>query len=263
MWGTLAQLLLGAVGEGNATKLNAQQMAKLEELQALFRDEPLPDIKEIEAEQLGPSARGNVYSDPELEAAQMEALGQLGDISRDGGLTLADRNAMNEIESDLAAGERSRRASLGDEMARRGQLGSGAELQMALSGQSAAANRAAKFGADVAADAQARAIDAMLKRGDLAGKVRGQDFAESSYRAEGNDSRDVWNAGAREKAKYHNAGLAQQQFANRMARLAGQVPAGNNIASQLGANANSQRQFWGNAGAAVDSWLDDEEPKKK
>jgi hypothetical protein len=81
--------------------------------------------------------------------------------------------------------------------------------------------------------------------------VRGQDWAEAAQTAGARDARAESNVGRREKANYYNAGLPQQNFTNKMSKNTGQLAPGNNLAAFHGNQAQSQRDFWGNMGAAA------------
>jgi hypothetical protein len=61
-----------------------------------------------------------------------------------------------------------------------------------------------------------RRFKAMLGRGEMAGKIRGQSFDEQAKKAEAQDLIERLNAASRSQADYRNAGLAQQNFNNQM-----------------------------------------------
>ena len=260
-WGALVQGGMQLAAEGAAQREREKQLELLRELMEEYRNVPLPELDPVTAEELGPSAFDELRGDPTLRAAQLDALGRLQDISRGGGLTLEDDAALAKVLGQAARQDRNQRARLSEDFAARGQLGSGAQLAMALQGQQATAQRGREEAMDRAAMAQRRSLDAILQGGRLAGEVRGQDYGEKARAAEARDEIARRNAASREKARYYNAGLAQQQFGNRMSRLGGMQGPGNNLASFYGqgaADARAAGAGYGRAayegGRAFDSW---------
>lgn len=251
-YGAMAGAMTGAAGSlagaSGQQNMSDAQRKLLEQILNEIRDIPLPDLERIMAEQLGPSAMEGVHSDPEQRQAQLDIMDELRDIYSSGGLNLEDKAALNEgLNRANVAGNASRQR-LASDFAARGQLGSGAQLAMGNMGAQSAANRANQTALDVGAMGQKRRMDAMGRYAGLASDVRGQDFGESSARAQAKDAADRWNAASREKAGYYNAGLAQQQFGNRMTKATGSQGAGNNLAAQYGADGRRLAALGGDVG---------------
>jgi hypothetical protein len=213
---------IGVVSAGVGELLSKGKRKEAEALMASAAAEydiPLPQLQQMVAEQLGPSAMEGVSTDPRLRDAQMQAFDALGQIQDSGGLTLADEAALERINNETARREAAGRNAIKNDMAARGTLGSGAELAMALNNQQQAAQRSYEAGRDRAAAAQARAWDAILAKSDMAGKMRSQDWGEKSQVAQAKDLIARYNANARTDAFKYNNDARQNQFDNRF-RLA-------------------------------------------
>jgi len=261
MAGMGLQALMQLAGESSAGMSRAEQLKLLRELMEEYRNVPLPELERLTGEELGPSALEGVGGDPALRDAQLAALGELQDVYRSGGLSLGDEAALSKVLGQSSRQEGRQRARLSEDFAARGQLGSGAQLAMALQGQQATAQRGRDEALERAAMAQKRSMDAILQRGRIAGEVRGQDYGEKARAAEARDAIARYNAASREKAKYYNSGLGQQQFNNRLARLSGSQGATNNLANFHGQGAQDARSAGAGYGRALyeggrtfDSW---------
>lgn len=240
-YGAIIQAAIALKAQADAGKITAKQFKLLEEQLARIANIPLPDLQKITAEQLGPSAMEGIQRDESLRGDQLSALESLRDIANSGGLSLGDKAAIEGINADVNAADRRRRASILADLAGRGQLDSGAALVASLSSAQDSANRARAGGRDTARAAEARKMEALRALSQGAGALRGQDFAEATAKAQARDEINRWNASAREKSSYYNAGLAQQQFGNAMAKATGQQAGANNLASAYGNEAAGVR----------------------
>jgi len=175
----------------------------------------LPQLERAVAEQVGPTALERITVDPAYKAAQMEALTKLGQISEEGGFTLADKAALNKTLGALSRRDAGARAAIAENMQARGTLGAGAELAQRLAAQQESSQMASERGMDIAAQAQQRALDAIMRRGQMAGEMRGQEYGEQERLAQARDAIARYNAGARASAQQYNLGLGQQQFENK------------------------------------------------
>lgn len=197
------------------------------------------------------TAMAGVSTDPRLKNAQMAALGSLQDVANQKGMTVADKAAVNQITSEENANERGQREAILQNAQQRGVGGSGLELASQLANQQGSATRASQRGFDVAANAQQRALEAMVQAGNMGGNIRNQDFSEQSAIAQAKDAISRFNAAnqnttqaanvaAKNQAQYanltnkqntananvdlsnkqqvYNKSLAQQQFENEMAK---------------------------------------------
>lgn len=225
---------------------------------------------------LGPSAMDSVNTDPRLKQAQLNALSQLGEIGQNG-MTLQDQSNLQKIQTQVGQQDRGAREAILQNNARRGTSGSGFELAAQLASQQASGDRAAQAGLDVAAQAQSRALEAILKGGDLSGSMRSQDFGEQSAKAQAQDAISRFNAqnsqnvqgqnvatrntaqaanlqnrqaisaqnvALRNQQQQHNKGLIQQNFDNQIKRAGGtaSINAANTNATNQQNQSNSQQQ---------------------
>lgn len=255
MWGAVAQVGMGLLGELLAGKSEAEQQRLMQQALDEFGNINLPALEKVLAEEQGASAFEGVRADPELISRQKEALGELERLYRSGGMTLADRANLADVQRETAGTERTSINRLRDELAATGRGGGGSELAMTLQAGSRGADRLHRAGLQTAADAQKRALDAMLEGGRLAGSMRSQGFDEESRKAAARDEVARFNAAARERAGMYNAQLPQQQFANQMNRAAGRSNQLGRMAGLQGQRADSTRQLWGGAGLAANEAL--------
>lgn len=251
------------LGEQKAGAQTAQQQAMLQQIYDELRNIPLPELERIVAEQLGPSAMEDVRSDPMQRQQQLEVMDELRNIFEGGGFNVEDRAAMSEAMNRANVQGGAQRRALASDFAQRGQLGSGARLALGNMDAQGAANRSSQMAQDIAARGEVRRRGALDKYGEMAGDVRRADFGEASARAGAADAASRWNASAREKAGYYNAGLPQQQFGNRVTRATGQQGAGGNLAKFYGDEAQGTRNQYANYGRAgaeaATAFLEDDE----
>jgi hypothetical protein len=249
--GPLIQAGASAMGEQKAGQLSAQQQQILKDIYENLRDTPLPDLKDVKAEQLGPTAMEGVHSDPQQRQQQLEVMSALRDMFEHGGFNIEDRAALSAALNEANVKGSAQRHMLQGEFAQRGQLGAGARLALGNMDAQGAANRSSQAALDVAAQGEKRRMAALGDYGNMAGHLRSQDFDEAQARATAKDAADRWNASAREKAGYYNAGLPQQQFTNQVTKATGQQGAGNNLSSYYGNEAQGVRNQYANHGRAA------------
>lgn len=236
------------VGELFAGQSRAKQMELIQKAVDQYGNIDMPKLQNVIAEELGPSSFNDIKADPRFADAQLSSLNALDQIGKQG-LTEKDRADLNETLGMSAQRESAGRARIEEDLGNRGQLGGGAELAMKLSNQQNSANGMNQNAMRIAAIQKQRAMDAILARGKLAGDIRGQEFGEKSRTAEANDIIARQNAAAREKAKYYNASLPQQQFGNQMQLANARAGAYGGQAGAYGDEAQHRQdlgQAWGN-----------------
>ncbi len=227
--------------------------------------------EEAQTVNLGPSAMSGVSLDPNLKKAQMDALSELQGITEGGGLNASDRANLNKISSDEATQSRGAREAILNHAQARGAGGSGLELLAQLQNQQDSATRQSQRDMDVSAQAQQRALQALMSQGQLAGNIENQSFNQQSQVAGANDAISKFNAQnqqnqinqnvqARNAAQTANLGekqrvadanvgtantqqttnksLIQQQYENELKKRQGQA----GIAQTNAANAGSDSQ---------------------
>lgn len=210
--------IAAVVGELMAQGKREEAQQYLQQAEASMDATQIPELQRAVAEQIGSTAFEQIKTDPALRRAQMGALSKLGQIAEEGGMTLEDKAALNQITGQLSRQQAGARQAIMENMAARGTLGSGAELAQRLSAQQESAQQASQRGLDVAAMAQRRALDAIMQRGQLGGSIRAQEYGEASNRAQAQDAIARYNADARQRAQAYNLDLPMQEYNMRRQR---------------------------------------------
>jgi hypothetical protein len=162
-----------------------------------------------------PSVFEEMQLDPTARAAQLDALRGLQDVYQQGGLTAIDRARIADIQEDIGTTNRGAQQAILQNASERGIYGSGLELANRLQAQQASATRGARQGLDVAAEAQKRALEAMMQSGNLAGQVYGQDYQKAADKARAADEINRFNAANRQQqANLNTQARNQAQMLN-------------------------------------------------
>lgn len=227
--------------------------------------------EQIQFMELNASAMEGVEADPEAVAQQEDALAKMAEVA-EGGYTEGDKAGMRQINREVEQNAKARRDAILSEMAQRGVLGSGMELQAQLAGNQQAMQEEANASDRAMQQAQARALQAISQQGGMASQLRAQDVGEQTDKAKARDAINQFNTqnrqqlasqnvgnrnqaqmfnlqqrqaqedarvAARNQEEMHNKGLRQQQYQNEMQRasgLAGQYNAQAQAASKAGAD---------------------------
>lgn len=181
------------------------------------------------------SDMNNISTDPALRKAQMDALAGLQDISN-GGLTASDRAALNRIRSEEETAARGAREAILQNAQARGLGGSGLELMAQMQNQQDSATRASQRDMDIAAQAQDRALQALIQAGQMGGNIQAQDFNQQAQVAQANDAIAKFNAQNRQQVNMANT------QANNAAQGAN-LQLKQSIADQNVQNRNAQQQY--------------------
>jgi hypothetical protein len=168
------------------------------------------DPRLAEIAQLDKTSFEDLSIDPRLKEQQMASLAALDEIIQGGGMSLADKAAMEKIQSEVGQADRGRRGAIQQSMAQRGMGGSGMELLQMLDSSQAATDRTSQAGLDQAAMAQQRALDAIMQSGQLSGAMRGQEFGEQSTIADARDAIAQFNAQNRQQGSQFNTNTQNQ-----------------------------------------------------
>lgn len=233
--------LVSAVGSGINSYATSEQASKIS--QAAY-DEMLRNLRERFGDydklgtagyeqyipaQLGRSALSGVQDDPALRQAQQETLAALQDVISSGGLTLADLKGLSDVERRLNQQNMARRKGIENSFAARGQLGAGAQLASELDSAQDAAELANQRGEATAAQASDRRMQALMRRGELARGMSGDDYRRQSEAARADDFISQWNASARnDGAKYRNT-VRGQGFEDELAKARGKTSLTNSM----------------------------------
>lgn len=216
---------MSAGNQANSTLQGAYD-EMLRNLQARFGDYDAlgaAGYQDVTPEQLGDTALASIPEDLGARQAQQESIAALGDLSQHGGLSLADMQALNEIQGNLNRNNMARQKGLANEFAARGQLGSGAQLAMGLANQQNAAMNANQAGETAAAQAQQRAMEAILRKGEMARGMSSDDYRRKAAAAQAKDAIMARNAAARSDAARYNNSLRGQTYQDRLAQAAGKT----------------------------------------
>lgn len=217
----IIQAILAANAANKGQQISAEQVDLLKQQLARIQGVALPDLQQVTPDQLGPSAVGSMSSDEGSRSKQLAAISELQNIIDQGGLNYSDKASLEEALGASQNQQHRAQAGVAADAASRGQLNSGNRLLMDMNASQQGANAARQTGLAVAGQAQARKLAAIQEAAGLTSQMRGEDWNEQSQANSAKDARDQLNAGAREKAQYYNAGLAQQGFNNAMAKATG------------------------------------------
>jgi hypothetical protein len=281
--------LLNQLGGGNDERAMQIQQQMLREAQSI----PLPILKEFYPElyqvvaqmnpeletavNLGPSAMAGISTDPKLRQAQMNALSKLESIGL-GEQSAEDQARMANITNDVNTNLQGQQGAIMQNLAQRGMSGGGTELAQRMMASQGAANRQASMAMDAKAQAERRALDAIMQSGQLGGQMQSQDFQQQQSKAQAADAISRFNAqnqqnvigsnvGAKNQAQMYNAGqqnqagqmntearnqatqrnlsLAQQDYENKLKKLGIVSNAQAGMADTYRNQANQNRQFVG------------------
>jgi len=241
----LLSSIFGVGGDGGASAYQKQALAEFDKLQI-----PDPEKMKVELDKLvaqglitpeqartfliSKSALSDINTDPSYVAAQKKSLAGIQDIADQGGLTAIDRARISDIQDAESAAEKGSRQAIIQNAAERGVGGSGLELAAQLENQQGSATRRAKQDTDVAAEAQKRALEAMIQAGQLGGQLETQAFGEESTKANAADVIAKFNAS-------QQAGVEAQNVAARNAAQEANLKEKQRIADTNVATTNTQR----------------------
>jgi len=233
----------------------------------LLVQQGLMSPQQAQAMMQDPSMFEQISEDPSLRNAQLQALSELQDISSSGGMTAMDKAQLAEIQGNLNNQERGSREALMQNAQSRGVANSDMALAQQMLNQQQSAQRGSQQGMDVAAQAQQRALEAIMQSGQLGGQIRNQDFSQNAQKAQAQDMINQFNTqnkqnvnlantqannsaqqynldqrqnisnqnvGLRNQQQMQNKSLIQQDFDNRYKKAGGksQANAANNATDQ-------------------------------
>lgn len=173
-------------------------------------------LKNVEAVIQQDSELSKFKEDARLRDAQLGALTRLQQVASEGGMTAIDRARLNDINNNINQQQQARRQAMMTSAAQRGQMGSGLMYANMLGSEQSANEAASQQGFQVQAEAQKRALDAMLGAGKMGGDIRGQDFDIAAQRAGAQDRINQYNAELRNQMNRYNMDNRQQNYQNRM-----------------------------------------------
>lgn len=250
--------LFGSPGSDKADKMrqmaidafNAIQSPELKDLQvqlskyvAAGRLTP----EQAEAELLQSNAFNDIVTDPALAGAQKQALVALQEVGTSGGMTAIDKARLADITSQQNQEARGRNESVMSQARERGMGGSDINTVNQLLNEQAAADRASRQGTDVAAEAQARALQALMAAGQTAGEIRGQDFGEQATKAQAANAIDLFNKQTLNQTNLYNVDAANRAQAANLANEQSISNANTNVTNtERTSNAAARQQVFNN-----------------
>lgn len=201
---SLAGLLGRKSGDGGAQKYLQMAMDEFGRLRP-----PTPEEMEVQLNELimqgeitpeeaqaisqDPSAFLDIEQNPVVAKAQMQALQKLQGISDAGGLDAQGKARLMDVISDFETSARGANEAIMENAAHRGISGSGLELANRLVGTQEGATRASRNATDVAAEAERRALEAIIQTGQLSGDIRSQDYKVAADKAAAIDAINNFN----------------------------------------------------------------------
>lgn len=154
-------------------------------------------------DQLGPSAMGDVTTDPKYREYELEALRQLEEQSQKG-FTARDEADMARVEQQANRANRGRQGAIQQNMQSRGLAGSGLDFVMQQQAAQDSAEMEALAGLEKNAQMAERKQSAAERLGSLGSQLQGRDFNQAAAKAQAAD----------EIARFNTANSIQRQQAN-------------------------------------------------
>lgn len=192
---------------------NAQAMALIKQAMDQFGNINAPTLQKLILQQMGPSAFQKIQDNPQYLAEQKAADANLQDVINGGGLTLADRAALDSIRQKNAITESAGRNAITQGMAARGTLDSGAQLAAELGNSQAADTNLNQMGESDAGQAQLRAFQAIQQRASNAASGLSREQQLAMARAQAEDAISAMNTNIANMANVYNTEtLPQTQF---------------------------------------------------
>lgn len=218
----------------------------LKELNPALYQQIARENPELEAAlTLGPSAMEGISTDPTLRAAQMNALQRLQGISEAEGKDAIFQADAARLLNDVNANLRGNQGAIQQNLATRGLSGGMTELVSRQQAAQEAANRQSQMGLDLNAQAQQRALQALMGSAELGGQMEQRQFGQQSQVAQAKDLINRFNVQNRQQIS--GANIDRTNMANQRNIETGQNVANKNVDVRNDANQYNlnipQRQF--------------------
>lgn len=178
---------------------------------------------ELEAEILaGDTQLATVVTDPQYKQAQIEALTRMSRIGREG-MLLQDQAELAKMREETAAQRRGAEGAIMQNLSARGMAGGGDELAMRMAQAQNQATQQAQADRSIAAQAQARRLQAIAQTGNMAGQMEEQDYGRQANVAQARDALSRFNIQNRIGTQQRNIGsknVAQERNLTEAQRIA-------------------------------------------
>lgn len=192
---------------------------------------------------LGNSATDAISLDPRYKQAQMTALSKLMEITDNNGQDAQSKadNArlQNEVNSNLQGNSQ----AIQQNMAARGMSGGMSEMVNKQLSAQQSANRQAQMGMDINAQAQQRALAALMNQSNVANQMSNTDFNQQNTKAQSQDAISKFNAQNLQNVNSNNVqskNNAQQMNAQNQQNIANMNVGTKNTAQQYNLGLNQQ-----------------------
>lgn len=245
--GLAVPIVARALGAGDRSRVEALLRGAVDRAGNI----DVPALQQLVLAEVPPSELAGLREDPTAFQRETEADEALRDISDSGGLTLADTAALQSIREKVTRQESAGRAAIEQGLRARGHYDSGAQLAMTMQNQQDAANRLAEEGRETAAGAQKRSLEAILRRGEMAGARGERVYGRQERAAAAQDAINRGNVAIRNLATKYNTSLPQQQFENEMAKERERRRAEAGLGEFYGQEADEDRAMWQQIGEGV------------
>lgn len=192
---------------------------------------------------LGPSASEGIALDPQQAQAQQSALQSLMDITSNDGRDSRFQADAQRLQNDVNQNLKGNSDAIQQDMAMRGMSGGMSEMVNRQLNAQQGANRQAQLEMDLNAQAQDRALNALMNQGQLAGSMQQNDFNRQLQKANNQDAISRFNAQNQQQVMSNNVGYknnAQQINAQNQQNVANQNTDLNNQAQQYNLNIPQQ-----------------------
>lgn len=221
MAGLLGDILdtVSGGGYGKAQEVSKDALRQAQNIPLPILKEYYPELYQVvasinpeleTAESLGPSQMEGIATDPSLRAAQMNALNKLTSIGDAGGRDAQFLADQARLESDVNTNLQGQQGAIQQNMASRGMSGGMSEMVAKNINAQQAANRQAQMGMDAKAQAEQRALSAIMQGGQLGGQMQAQDFGQKAQQAQAADMINKFNASNRQDVQSRNVGAKNQ-----------------------------------------------------
>jgi len=197
----------------------AQATAKMAEVQGQMTPEQYQVVQAVVQGTMTPaqaaatlqeqSNMAGVKTDQSSLQSMRTALAQLGDIAQNKGLTEADRAQFASIMDQANANVAQQRAAQVQQLQQQGNAGTGSELAARLIGAQGTANSNAVAGANLASNAQNRALTAIQAGVTGNAQLNSQLFQQDQAKAQAQDLVNSFNAQAKNAVSLANANNQQ------------------------------------------------------
>lgn len=143
---------------------------------------------------LGPSATDGIALDPRYKQAQMTALSKMMDVTNNGGQDAQFKADASKVQNEVNSNLQGNTAAIQQNMATRGLSGGMSEMVNKQLAAQQASNKQAQMGMDINAQAQQRALSAMMNQSNMANQMSNTDFNQQNTKAQSNDAISKFNA---------------------------------------------------------------------